>query len=78
LFLNFALECTISRVQVNQDGLKLNCAHQLLVYAEEVHTLSGNIYTIKTIIEALLVGSKDNRLAVKADYIVMSGDQNEG
>jgi hypothetical protein len=78
LFLNFTLGCTISRVQVNQDGLKLNCTHQLLVYTEEVHTLSGNIHTIKKIIETLVVAGKDNGLAVKANYMVMSGDQNEG
>jgi hypothetical protein len=29
LLLNFTLECTIRRVQVNQEGLKLNGTHQL-------------------------------------------------
>jgi len=36
LLFNFAVECTIRRVQVNQDGLKLNGTHQLLVYVDDV------------------------------------------
>jgi hypothetical protein len=31
---NFVLECTIRRVQGNQEGLKLNGTHQLLAYAD--------------------------------------------
>jgi len=36
---NFALEYTIRRVQVNQDGLKLNGTHQLLAYADDINVL---------------------------------------
>jgi hypothetical protein len=81
LLLNFALEYTIRRVQANQDGLKLNGIHQLLVYAQEVHILGGSIHTIKKNTEALVVASTEIGLEVHADttnYMVMSEDQNAG
>jgi hypothetical protein len=37
LLFNFALQYAITRVQVNQDGLKLNGTHQLLAYADNVN-----------------------------------------
>jgi hypothetical protein len=37
LFFNFSLEYYITRVKVNQEGLKLNGTHQLLVYADDVN-----------------------------------------
>jgi len=57
-FFNFTLECAIRRVQVNQDGLKLNSTHQLLVYAD-VNILGGSIHTIQEHAEALIVASKE-------------------
>jgi len=47
LFFNFALEYAIKRVQVNQDGLKLNGTHQLLAYAYDVNILGGSVHTVK-------------------------------
>jgi hypothetical protein len=37
LLFNFALEYAIRRVRVNQDGLKLNGTHQLVVYADYIN-----------------------------------------
>jgi len=52
LFFNFALGCIIRRVQVNQDGLKLNGTPQPLVYADNVNILGGSVYTVKENAEA--------------------------
>ena len=81
LHFNFALEQSIRIVQVNQDGLKLNGTHQLLVYADDVNILGESIDTIMKNIKALLVGSKEIGLEVNADktkYMVMFPDKNEG
>jgi len=62
-------------VQVNQDGLKLNGTHQLLLYAESINMLGGSIHTVKENAEVLLVASKETGLEVNADktkYRVMS------
>ena len=47
LLFTFALEYAIRRVQVNQDGLKLNDTHHLLVYADDVNILGGSVHTVK-------------------------------
>jgi HSP90 family molecular chaperone len=46
LLFNFALEYAVRRVQVNQDGLKLNDTHQLLAYADDVNILAGSVHTV--------------------------------
>ena len=46
LLFKFGLEYVIRRVQVNQDGLKLNSTHQLLVYVDDVNILGGSVHTI--------------------------------
>ena len=48
MLFSFALECGVRRVQVNQDGLKLNATHQLLVHADVVNILGGSLHFIKT------------------------------
>jgi hypothetical protein len=81
LLFNIALEYAIRRVQVNQDGLKLNGTHRLVVYADDVNILGGSLYTIKKNAEALLVVSKETGLEVNADrtkYMVVSRYQNAG
>ena len=45
LLLNFALEYAIRRVQVNQDDLKLNGTHQILVHADDANILGRSIQT---------------------------------
>jgi hypothetical protein len=73
LFFNFSLEYAIGRFQVNQDGLKLNGTHQLLV--DEINILGGSLHTIKKNTEALVFTSKVIGLEVNAcgtKYMVMS------
>jgi len=39
LFFNFDLKYATRWVQVNQDGLKLNGTHRILIYANDVNIL---------------------------------------
>jgi hypothetical protein len=80
LFFNFALEYANRRVQVYQDGLKLNGTHQVLVYANDVNILDGSLHTIKKNTEAFVVASEETELQVnahKTKYMVLS-NQNAG
>ena len=65
LLFNSALEYTIRRVQVNQDGLKLNGTHQLLVYADNVNILGGSVHNIKEKAKATVVAGKEIGLGSK-------------
>jgi hypothetical protein len=81
LFFNCALEYAIRRVQGNQDGLKLNGTHQLLVYANDVNILGGSVYTVQENAEAFVVPGREIGLKVNADKtkcMGMSRDQNAG
>ena len=79
LLFNFALEYAIRRVQVHQDGLKLNGTNQIEVYAEDVNIQRGSAHTVREKAEAVLVAILENGLEVNADktkYMVTSRDQN--
>jgi len=81
LLFNFALKYAIRRVQVIQDGLKLNGIHQRLVYTDDVNILGGSVHTVKENAEALIVASKETGPEADTDktkYMVMSGDQTAG
>jgi hypothetical protein len=78
LLFNFALEYAIRRVQANQEGLRLNGTHQLLVYAD---LLGGSIHAIGKNTGALVVANKEIGLEVNAEktkYMVVFRDQNAG
>ena len=80
-FVNFTLEFAIRRIQVNQEGLKLNGTHQFLVYADDVTTLGRSTCSVKKITGVSAVARKAIGLeanAEKTKCMVMSQDQNEG
>jgi hypothetical protein len=71
----------MKKVLVNQDGLTLNCTHQLPVYADDLNVFGGSVHTIQRNTEAYVVAIKGIRLEVNADktnYTAMSRDQNAG
>jgi len=75
------LEHAIKRVQVNQDGLKLNGMHQLLAYVDDVKILGDRAHSVKENAEALLVATKEIGLEViaeKTKYMVVSRNRNAG
>jgi hypothetical protein len=81
LLFNFGLEYAIRRVQVNQDGLKLNGIHQIFVYADDANISGSKCTYYKEKHRCLVVASKEIGLEVNADKtknMVMPRDQNPG
>ena len=75
------MECAIRRVQVNQDGLKLNGTHQFLVYADDINILGRSVDTVKKDAETLVAVTKEIGIEVNAHknkYVTVSRDQNAG
>ena len=80
LFFNSVVKYAIRRVHVNQDGLKLDGAHQLVVYADDIYILGGSVHTMKENTETLVAASKEIGLEVNDDKTkctVMSRDRNK-
>ena len=62
MLFDIAVEYAIRRVQVNQDGLKLNVTYQALVYGDDVNMLYGSVQNTET----LVLASKEIGLEVNA------------
>ena len=81
LIFNFVLEYAIRRIQVNQEDLKVNGTHQLLVCADDLNILGISIHTIKKNTETLLITSKEIGQEVNAEktkYMVKSKIRKQG
>ena len=62
LLFNFALEYAIKRVQINQDGLRLNGTHQRLAYTDDVNILGGSVHTVKKNADVLAAATQEIEL----------------
>ena len=79
MLFRFASEYAIRWVKANQEGLKLNGTHRLLVYAHDHHIWGRKVHTQKKNTKALVDASKEIGLEVNVDktkYMVMARDQN--
>ena len=67
----FLFRCTLEyatgKIHAHQEGLKLCGTHQLLVCADDINLLGGNICTIKKNPGASLVPSKESGCEVNAE-----------
>ena len=62
LIFSLPLQYANERVHVNQEGLKLGGTHQLLVYADDINIMGGNVHTVKKNTEDLVVASNETGL----------------
>jgi len=62
LLLKLPVDYAIRRVQVNQDGLKLNGTHQLVAYVDDVNIMDGSVQNTGT----LVIASKENGIEINA------------
>jgi hypothetical protein len=77
----FVLEYDIRRVEANQENLKLNVTHPLLVYADDINISRASVHTVKKIAKALVVATNETDIEVnakKTTYMIMSQNQNGG
>jgi hypothetical protein len=75
---NFALDCSIRKVQENQVKIKFNGTDEPLIYADDVNLLGDNI---KKNTETLTDASKEVGLEInteKTKYMLLSPHQNAG
>jgi hypothetical protein len=70
LLFKFALEYDIRNIQENQVTLKLNGAHQLLVYADDVNLLGDKRDATTKDTETLIYINKEFGLEVNAEKII--------
>jgi hypothetical protein len=70
MLFKLALENAIRRVQVHQDGLKLNGTNQLLVYASDVNIQGRSIQIVKKSTGALVVASNKTGIELNAEIYI--------
>ena len=73
---NSAFDYSIRKVQVNEDGLKLNGKYQFLAYVNYVKILCESLHTKKKNTESLVVATEETVAADKSKYMVRSRNQN--
>jgi hypothetical protein len=63
---NVSLEYATRKVQANEEGLQINCTHQLLVYAGDVTTPDSSTHAVQKNTEALMMFNKEISIEVNA------------